>query len=175
MSALIALLTVIGAVLFWVWRLNNAVQTAKELDRDTKGLQRRARNTAIDIIGTKLQRVQDTRLAATILMQQLVRTGAPVTAAEKTRIMELMEQPLGIANIEQIFVRAWSYTEQNRAFMPVAEELMPLLRAKLSRDECFDLVDMLKQVANAYGEASELQAEAIDRFKRRLTRVEPDP
>ena len=42
----------------------------------------------------------DPRLAAKVMMLQLVRTDLPITAAEKTTIMELMESPLGIADIE---------------------------------------------------------------------------
>ena len=173
MPELVALLAVLGGIFYLVWRANNAVKSVKELDRDTKGLQRHVRNTAENLIGTKLRRVQDPRLAATILMLQLVRTGSPVTAAEKTKIMELMEDPLRIANIEAIFVRAWSYTEQNRAFSPIADELVPLLRHKLTPDERLELIDMLRKVANAYNEASELQIEAMNRLKRRL--MMPDP
>ena len=165
---IIALLAVVGGILFMLYRFNNAVQTTKDFNHNTKGLQRQARNAALDVFGTRLQRIQDPRLAAVILMLQLVRTGAPVTAAEKTQIMELMEDPLQIANIETIFVRAWGYTEQNRVFSPVADELVPLFRKKLSPNERLQLLAMLMKVANAYTEASELQIEAIARLKTRL-------
>ena len=173
MPELVVLLAIIGGIFYWIWRVNYAVKTVKELHSDTKGLRRRARSTATRLIGTKLQRVQDPRVAATILMLQLVRTGAPVTATEKTQIMELMENPLQIANIETIFVRAWRYTEQNRAFSPIADELVPMLRRKLTPDERMQLIEMLRKVANAYSEASELQVEAMNRLKRRL--MMPDP
>lgn len=175
MSVLVAMATLIGGIFYLVWRAHHAVRTidaAKEIDRRT-GLGRHARNASRTVFGTRLIRVQDPRLAAVILMLQLVRTGAPVTAAEKTKIMELMEDPLQIANIETIFVRAWSYTEAHRVFSPVADELVPMLRDRLTVDERLQLIDMLRTVANAYGEASELQTEAINRLKRRLTM--PDP
>ena len=176
MPALVLLLAIVGGVAALVWRAHYAVRTVrafKEVDSAT-GLGRHARNTGLAIFGTPLGRVQDPRLAATILMLQLVRTGAPVTAAEKTQIMELMESPLGISNIERIFVRAWGYTEQNRVFSPIADELVPLLRNKLDMDERMQLLDMLRKVAGAYGEPSELQIEAIARLKRRLTMPEPN-
>ena len=176
MPILVALAALIGGVFYLVWRAHYAVQTikaVKEVDQHTQGLQRHARNAGLAVFGTRLTRVQDPRLAAVILMLQLVRTGAPVTAAEKTQIMELMEDPLQIANIESIFVRAWSYTEQHRVFSPIADELVPVLRQKLTIDERLQLIDMLRAVANAFGEASELQIEAIARLKRRLTM--PDP
>ena len=38
---------------------------------------------------------------------------------------------------------AWSCTEQNRVFSPVADELTPLLRKRLAPDERHQLCDML--------------------------------
>ena len=120
------------------------------------------------LFGSRLTRVGDPRLAATILMLQLVRAGSHVTAAEKTQVMELMEAPLGIANVATIFTRAWGYTDGRRAFAPVADELVPMLRRRLSADEAEQLVEMLLKVANAYGEASELQLAGIARLRRKL-------
>lgn len=162
MPFLIALLLV-AALAWWLWHGNNDVQTR------TSGPD--ADRRALRLFGSRLERVTDTRLAATILMLQLVRTGSPITAAEKTAIMELMEDPLGIANIETIFVRAWGYTDGSRFFSPVADDLVPMLRRRLTPEERLQLVDMLRAVAGAYGEPSELQLEAIARLKRRLAVV----
>lgn len=168
MPIVLGLAAIVGGLLFWLYRLNHAVDTVRELDGKTQGLQRHARNAGLTIFGTRLQRVTDPRLAATILMLQLVRTGAPVTAAEKTRIMEIMESELHVTKIEAMFVRAWGYTEQNRVFSPIADELVPLLRSRLTEAEGDDLVGMLTRVANAYSEASELQLAAIARLRRAL-------
>ncbi len=168
MPILLGLVAIVGGLLFWLHRLNHSVDTMRELDGETQGLQRHARNAGLTISGTRLQRVNDPRLAATILMLQLVRTGAPVTAAEKTQIMEIMENELHVAKIEAMFVRAWGYTEGNRVFSPVADELVPLLRNRLTPVERADLIGMLTRVANAYGEASELQLAAIARLSRAL-------
>ncbi len=161
---LLIVLLLIGGVLYWIWYSKNGVQ------RRTSGPD--GDRAAFTLFGNRLERVSDPRLAATILMLQLVRTGSPITAAEKTTIMELMEDPLGIANIEAIFVRAWSYTDGSRMFSPVADDLVPMLRRKLTLQERLDLVEMLRKVAGAYGEPSELQIEATTRLKRRLTIAE---
>ena len=161
---LLVVLLLIAGVLYWMWHARNGVQ------RRTSGPD--GDRAAFTLFGNRLERVADPRLAATILMLQLVRTGSPITAAEKTSIMELMEDPLGIANIEAIFVRAWSYTDGSRIFSPVADDLVPMLRRKLTLQERLDLVEMLRKVAGAYGEPSELQLEAITRLKRRLTIAE---
>ncbi len=164
---LLIVLLLIGGVLYWMWHSKNGVQ------RRTSGPD--GDRAAFTLFGSRLERVSDPRLAATILMLQLVRTGSPITAAEKTAIMELMEDPLGIANIEAIFVRAWSYTDGSRFFSPVADDLVPMLRRKLTLQERLDLVEMLRKVAGAYGEPSDLQLEAINRLKRRLTIADAGP
>ena len=138
-----------------------------------KRLQRRAKGTLKGIFGTRLSRVRDVRLAATILMIQIVRTGSPVTAAEKTRILELMEDPLAIETISTTFERAWGYMQARGPFSLVMDELLPLLRDRLSGAERLQLVDMLTKVAGAHSAPSELQRAALVRLKRRLTAGAP--
>lgn len=173
MPVLIIVATIIVGVLFWVLRAHGTVKQLQEVDRDTKGLQRRAKWVLQDIFGTPLKRVRDARLAATILMIQIVRTGSPVTAGEKTQILELMERPLGIESVSATFERAWGYTVAGRPFSLVADELLPLLRASLTDDECLQLVTMLGKVAGAHSASSELQREALVRLKRRLLGAAP--
>jgi uncharacterized tellurite resistance protein B-like protein len=168
MPVLLGLLAIVGGILYWVIRAHSTVRAVQDINRDTKGLQSRIKYGLQRVIGTPLQRVRDPRLAAVILMIQLVRTGSPVTEAEETTIVELMKHPLGIEDPPSMFGRAWEYTEARRPFSTAADALLPLLRKRLSDDERLDLIDILRQVASAYSEPSELQDEAIVRLKRRL-------
>ena len=115
-----------------------------------------------------LKAIDDPRLAAVVLMIQLVRTNGLLTRAERDTILALMSDPLGIGDRERIYEQALQLTDRGRVFTPVAEELVPLFRARLSLPERQQLIDMLTEVANAYGEASDLQREAIVRLKRHL-------
>ncbi|KQT50114.1 hypothetical protein ASG52_08620 [Methylobacterium sp. Leaf456] len=173
MPVLIVAITVLAGILFWVLRAHGTVKQIREVDRDTKGLQRRAKSAIQGLIGTPLERVNDVRLAAVILMIQIVRTGSPVTASEKTRILELMENPLQVEAISATFERAWRYTEGRRPFSLVADPLVPLFRERLTEDERLHFVEMLTQVASAHSAPSELQREALVRLKRRLTGAAP--
>lgn len=168
MPILLALLGVIAASLFWILRVHGTVKALQTVDRDTKGLQRWAVSILGGIFGTPLQRVRDPRLAAVILMIQLVRTGSPLTASEKTRILELMEERLEVERISATFEKAWSYTRARLPFSQVADPLVPLLRQALTLDERADLIAMLTQVAGAHSSPSELQREGITRLRRRL-------
>lgn len=173
MPFLLLVIAVLGGVLFWVLRVHGTVKGLQEVDRDTKGLQRRARSALQDLIGTPLARVRDVRLAATILMVQIVRTGSPVTAAEKTQILAFLETPLQVENAPALFERAWTYTQERRPFSLVADELLPLLRDALTPEERLELVAMLTKVAGAHSSPSELQREAVARLKRRLLADRP--
>lgn len=115
-----------------------------------------------------LKTIDDPRLAAVVLMIQLVRTNGLLTQAERDTILALMADPLGVDDRERVYEQALQLTDRGRVFTPVAEELVPLFRARLSLSERQQLVDMLGEVANAYGEASDLQREAIVRLKRHL-------
>lgn len=169
LPVLIIFTAVVASVLFWLLRAHYTVKQLKEIDQDTKGLQRRAKSAFESIVGSPLQRVNDVRLAAVILMIQIVRTGSPITASEKTRILELMESPLEIQSISATFERAWRYTQERRPFSLVADPLLPLFREKLTEAERMQLVNMLTMVASAHSAPSELQREALVRLRRRLS------
>ena len=168
MPLIIGLIGLIAAILFWVLRVHGSVKRLQDVDRDTKGLQRRARSAFGDIVGTPLERVRDPRLAATILMIQLVRTGSPLTASEKTRILEFMETPLEIARISASFEWAWTYTQARLPFARVADPLVPLLRQTLTSAERTELIEMLNQVAGAHSAPSQLQRTGIAHLRRKL-------
>lgn len=174
MPILLGLIGFLAAGLFWVLYMHRTAKGLKELDRDTKGAQRRAASAIRNIVGTPLERVRDPRLAAVILMIQLVRTGSPVTASEKTKILEFMEAPLAFENISSAFEQAWRYTQQRTPFSQVADPLIPLLRQKLEVNERAELIAMLNQVASAHSAPSELQREGIVRLKNRLLAGEKD-
>ncbi|WP_457104412.1 TerB family tellurite resistance protein [Methylobacterium sp. P5_C11] len=168
MPILLGLIAIIAAGLFWILRVHGTVKGLQAVDRDTKGLQRRALSTLAGLVGTPLQRVRDPRLAAVILMIQIVRTGSTLTASEKTRILEYMETPLEVDRISATFERAWGYTHARLPFSQVADALAPLLRDALTLSERTALIAMLKHVAGAHSPPSELQREGIARLKRRL-------
>jgi uncharacterized tellurite resistance protein B-like protein len=171
MARLAALIGLVLAVLYFLVRANKAAKAARELNRDSKGLQRRLRNGVTRLIGTPLARVNNPGLAAVILMIQLVRTGTPVTAQEKTKILELMEESMRIANSSAVFEQAWAYTTPRGFFSSVADELIPMLRERLDIAARGELIAMLTQVADALNGASDLQLEAIARLKNRLLRA----
>ncbi|WP_448953777.1 tellurite resistance TerB family protein [Labrys neptuniae] len=164
---------VAGAVgLFWLLRRKARKPAAREhlrsvpapvpLNRGSDSVRPQA------LQRVSLREIEDPRLAAVILMIQLVRTNGLLTRAEREVILSRMADPLGIQDRERVYDIALQLTDSGRVFTPVAEDLAPLFLTRLDRAERKQLIDMLGEVANAYGEASDLQREAIVRLKRRL-------
>lgn len=168
MHIIFGLIALLGAVAFLLYRAQGAARAVKDLDYETKGLQRRAKRAFANVFGTPLSRVRDPKLAAVILMIQLVRTGSPVTAVEKTAILDQMAGPLEVENPQAMFEQAWGYTENRAFFSMVSDELLPILRDHLTVDERETLIEMLQKTADAYNGASELQQSSINRLKKRL-------
>ena len=117
---------------------------------------------------SRLAEVRDPKLAAAVLMIQLVRTGAPVTSAEKAAILDLLETRLKVKQPEKMYDEAWAYTENRAFFSLMSDQLLPLLKDRLGGEERLQLIDMLQQTASAYNGASELQQSSISRLKKRL-------
>lgn len=154
MPAFLLFVLVVGALAYWIWRARANARPARPGENGS--------------LTARLRRVNDPRLAATVLMIQLVRTGTPVTAAERGRIRALMDEPLGIDAVDATFARAFDLTTDGRAFSVAADALLPLLRRRLDAAERATLIDMLGEVAGAYGEPSELQQDNIARLRRSL-------
>jgi uncharacterized tellurite resistance protein B-like protein len=119
-------------------------------------------------IGSRHRRIRDPQLAATVLMIQLVRTGAPLTNDERLKIIALIREPMQVDDPERMFRKAWRYTKRRGSFPSIARDMMPMLRARLSVDERFQLIGMLRQTASAYGGESELQTAMIAHLQRQL-------
>ncbi|TDR94573.1 TerB family tellurite resistance protein [Enterovirga rhinocerotis] len=168
MVVIIGVLAIVGGILIWVLRAHSAVTAVRDLDRDTKGLRRRIRHAVQDFAGGALRRINDPRLAAAILMIQLVRAEGAMSAEEKTEILDVMETKLGLPDPAATFEKAWGYTEPGRPFSIFADELLPLFRKSLDARERDDLVGMLRRIAAADAPPSDLQGEAVIRLKKRL-------
>lgn len=168
MVVVIGVLAVVGGLIVWLLRAQGAARAVRDLDRDTQGIRRRIRHAVQDFRAHPLRRIDDPRLAATILMIQLVRAEGHMSADEKVRILAMMERRLGLSPPEPMFETAWTHTEASRPFSIYADDLLPLLRDSLYLQERYDLVEMLGHVAHADGPPSELQEEAVTRLRKRM-------
>ncbi|CAO4177861.1 tellurite resistance TerB family protein [Methylorubrum populi] len=164
---LLVAVLIVGVLL---WRLKNhyVIVRRTKFERNREGVERRSGSSLERFLATPLPYVSDVRLAAVILMIQIVRTGNPLTVSEKSRILAFMEHPLEMTSLASAFEEAWRYTEARRPFLLTAEPLLPLFREQLTEAERVEFVGMLTSVASAHSEISELQRVALTRFRHRL-------
>ncbi|KQP54179.1 hypothetical protein [Methylobacterium sp. Leaf108] len=168
MPVLLFVLVIGGIAVFLSLRTQRTAQDPRASSEDGGPLPQRGRPTLLSVAATPLEGVRDVRLAAVILMIQLVRTGDSVSAAETARILALMRAPLEIEAVADTYERAFGYTDPHRPFSLVADPLLPLFREALTEAERLQFVEMLASVAEAEAPASDLQREALVRLKRRL-------
>ena len=153
--------------LIWLLRRQGGRPDMRRLERELDG-RGPAPRAEPEPVGTDLAGVKDSRFAAAVLLIQIARTGTLVTGAERSCILALMGQPLGVAKPLDMYAAALECTAPRRPLEVPAAVLLPLLRAKLDRGERLQLVDMLIEVANAYIDASALQLAQIELLKQRL-------
>lgn len=168
MPALIVAAALIVAMLYWIVQRYRVPLDPDLNESGIDGLLHRTAVTRLDGARWRLWQVRDVRLAAAILMLQIVRTGSPVTQAERDRILGFLADPLRIRDPAAMLERAMDYAVARRPFHQTADLLLPLLRERLTDDERDALIAMLIAVAGAHSPPSDLQRAALARFRDRL-------
>lgn len=172
MHIVLAIVSAIGAIAFFIIRANYVVQASRELGEaagDAGGLFRRflwRRQTAVDLV----RKIDDPRQAAAVMMCAVAQSDGHLTEAEKTAILDQMRGPLELDGPEaiELFAHAhWLVGDMKdlsamlrRASKPIAERCTAAEKA--------ELLDMLSAVAAADGEASGIQTDAIARLRHDL-------
>ena len=155
------------AAAIWALRRNSPRPDMRQLDRALGGVPAPRKPPAAPELPS-LAGVRDVRLAAAILMVQLVRTGNVVTEQERSCILGFLQEPLRAPDPAALYKQALQLTVPRLPLRVGADALLPLLRRKLDLEERMEFVEMLDAVANAYVEASDLQIEEIAQLKARL-------
>jgi uncharacterized tellurite resistance protein B-like protein len=168
MPALIVAAALIIGVLYWVVRMYRVPLGADGSTHGIEGLRSRTGLRLVEPDLWRLTQIDDARFAAAILMLQIVRTGSPVTCAERARILRFLADPLHVADPVAMLDMAMDYAGARRPFHLTAEAVLPLLRRRLTGEERGALVAMLNAVAGAYSPPSDLQRAAIARFREGL-------
>lgn len=93
-----------------------------------------------------LRYIRDPELAAAILLIQAVRSEAPLTTDDKTRIVDLLGGVLHVANPTHLYERAFSYTVRRHKFGAYASELGPLLVDSLPLAQRAEIIGMVREI-----------------------------
>ncbi len=168
MHIVLAALSALGALAFFIIRANHVAQAGRELGEaagDAKGLFRRffwRRRTHVDLI----RKIDDPRLAAAVMMCAMAQSDGHMTEAEKSAILERMRGPLELEQAEavEIFAHAHWLTGDMKELSSLLRRASKPILERCTATERAGLIEMLSQVAAADGAASAIQRDAIERL-----------
>jgi len=168
MHIVLAALSALGALAFFIIRANHVAQAGRELGEaagDARGLFRRflwRRRTDVDLI----RKIDDPRLAATVMMCAMAQSDGHMTEPEKAAILGQMRGPLELEQAEavELFAHAHWLTGDMKELSSLLRRASKPVLERCTADEKTGLIDMLSQVAAADGEPSAIQSDAIQRL-----------
>lgn len=168
MHIVLATLSVLGAVAFFIIRANHVARASRELGEaagDARGLFRSflwRRRTNVDLI----RKIDDPRVAATVMLCAMAQSDGHTTEREKAAILEQMRGPLELEQAEavEIFAHAhWLVGDMKELSALLRRASKPILE-RCTAAEKAGLIEMLSQVAAADGAPSAIQSDAIERL-----------
>lgn len=167
------LLSVLGVLGFLLWRLNSANQAAREIidtADQARGFWRRFQwGRKVNV--NPLDAIEDPREAVATLMVVLAQSDGEITERERTVILGLLVETFQAngKQAEEFLAHARWLARESRDPENCFRRVFPLLQKRLGPTERSDLVAMLHKVANADGQAAQLESEAVRRIERALT------
>lgn len=170
MHFLIAILGAVATIVFLVYRLRNAASQGKEIHDDVKGAIRRGRWNK-QVQGRLIERIEDPREAAAILMVQIAAYDGEVTAGQKQQIENLMvinfdcdaEEAQGFYSFGRMAIG-----QINDAANSLAKLMRPM-KESLTLSEMKGFVRMLETVAELEGTPTDRQRHLIAVVRRALS------
>ena len=172
MAILIELLGLIGGLAFLLWRIKMASDAAKDIAETAQGAKNymRRRRWEKRAMADPIKDMDDPREAAATMMTALASYDGVMSEREENVILQEMKKHFGADDhmaAELLAHGRWLSKDAGdlNAFL---SRLMPPLVRHLGPKEKHDLLGMLNNVANANGEASDLEKDAILFIKRHL-------
>ena len=152
MAILTGFLALVGAILFFLWRLHMASEAAKGLLETSDDLRSylRKRNWQKKVKSNRLDLVDDPRIAATAMMVAVAQADGALTAREEAEIVNQavthfeIDAPLA----EELLAHARWIVGNADDLENCFHRLTPLLRRTLDPKQREDLFEMLTAIAS---------------------------
>ena len=172
MAILIELLGLIGGLGFLLWRIKMASDAAKDIAETAQGAKNymRRRRWEKRAKADPIKDMDDPREAAATMMAALASYDGVMSEREEEAILHEIKTHFGASDnmaAELLAHGRWLSKDAGdlNAFF---SRLMPPIVRHLGSKEKHELLSMLNNVANANGEASDLEKDAILFVKRHL-------
>jgi hypothetical protein len=164
---------VLTGIFYWlIWGNGLAyIELRWRESRDRKDDEARRAAALVAKRSAPLRSIEDPRDAAGVLMCLVARQRGTPTPEQKAAIEQQMREVLDLGReIPQRLSLAMFAAEQASAAEDAVDALAPLLRTRLDRTECNDLLDTLNRVAEIHGGPTVEQERLIARVEQALVR-----
>jgi hypothetical protein len=164
---------VLTGIFYWlVWGKGlDYIELRWRESRDRKRDEARRIAALVSKRSAPLRSIEDARDAAGLLMCLVARQRGVPTPEQKAAIEQQMTEVLDLGGeVPQRLSLAMFAAEQGSVAEEAVDALAPLLRSRLDRTECNDLLDMLNRVAEIHGGPTVEQEKLIARVERALVR-----
>jgi uncharacterized tellurite resistance protein B-like protein len=173
MHILVAIIGVLGAIGYVLYRLSIAAEATKEVVESAKdagsmvrrwGWRRKFAKDPLDF-------ATDPREATVALMAALAQSDGAMTERERGIILDRTVHMTGgtAVHAEELLAHGRWMVRDSRDLNRCFAKLTPLLRQGCTREQMDDVLAMLDDVAHADGAPGPIQLEAISRLRRALT------
>lgn len=172
MPFILGILAVLGAIVIFVIRANQAAQAARELGEvasEAKGFLRRRRWKS-KTITDQIRAVEDPRLAAAVMMCALASSDGDLSESEVTAIQDQLMGALELAQDDcaETLAQARWLTRDMKDLGTVLHRAAAPIKAICTVQEKTELLEMLTAVAEVDGPMDAIQQDALDRLHREL-------
>ncbi len=172
MHIILGLISALGMLLFILWRINLAVQAARELgdaaDSARGFFRRRKWNKKVN--ADQLKQITDPREAATIMMVAIAESDGALTDAEHKKIIEIIIDQFEATQPqaeELLGVGRWMAKDAGD-LTSFLNRLVPVIMSNCTDQQKHELIDMLQMVSRVEGEIPPDQAQSIAQIKKYL-------
>lgn len=172
MHIIVALTAIIGGIGWLLWRLHMASEAARGLmdtADDVRGFWRR-RSWRNKLASDQLQLVDDSRVAAAVMMIALAQhDGAMTEAEQRTILTQMMEKFSAAASVaDELFAHARWIAKDVVDVDSCFRRLAHVIEKKCGAPEREEFIEMLTAVVNAGEPLGDAERNAFDRLKRVL-------
>ena len=172
MHILAIVATVVGGLLFWLYRMRAMGDAARELTDTVETVQGawRRHNFRSKAERPLLDDVDDVRVAAVAMIMAVAESPGPISAAQEETIVDLIENKFEITDGSELVAYARWLVKESPDPNNVSMRLMKLFNGTLGDREKDELLDMIRSTAARSGKLEPVQAEALTRLGDRLGR-----
>ncbi len=171
MHVILGILGVLGALVFWYYRIRVIGQAANEVV-DAAGKMRGAYNRRKfrnKVEGSVLTAIEDPQAAASVMAVAIMEEKGPLSREAEDALRLELKNSINVADpVEMTTFSKWVVQQSNDP-NNISKKFTKMWTSTLNEKDRRELVKMIQRLSAVDGEPNQAQLEAISRLKERLS------